>query len=230
MTQADKNVEDDAIVNLGPKENVDKAIVTMGPKENVLKHSLQTAWTVWHYNNDRSQDWDKNLREVVSFDTIEDFWAVINHIQKPSGLKHGCDYMLFRKGIKPMWEDKANMYGGRWLFGIDDKRYTDRNGRIEKLDIAWLEVMMCLIGEAFGESGNYVNGAVCQRRKMKSNKLALWLSTSNVSDESSIIYPIGTVVKQRCASDLQLVFEDHYAFASRKGSRNRKVEPRLEIK
>ena len=59
----------------------------------------------------------------------------------------GCDYSLFKQGIKPMWEDPQNKDGGRWLISIDKRL------RSMYLDQLWLEIMMCLIGEAFGEYG-----------------------------------------------------------------------------
>ena len=47
-----------------------------------------------------------------------------------------------------MWEDQKNYEGGRWLITIDKRL------RSSCLDSFWLEIMMCLIGEAFGEFGN----------------------------------------------------------------------------
>ena len=51
-------------------------------------------------------------------------------------------------GVRPMWEDQKNYEGGRWLITIDKRM------RSAYLDSFWLEIMMCLIGEAFGEFGN----------------------------------------------------------------------------
>merc|ERR1712183_418410 len=98
-------------------------------------------------------------------------------------------------------------------FNIDDKKYTDRNGKCTKLDHAWLEVMMCLVGEAFGQNGDlgkHVTGAVCSRRVKKMNRVAVWLTTAYQADEVNILYPIGQVVKKRCARDLPVCFEDHH--------------------
>ena len=47
-----------------------------------------------------------------------------------------------------MWEDQKNYEGGRWLITVDKRL------RSMCLDSFWLEIMMCLIGEAFGEFGN----------------------------------------------------------------------------
>lgn len=66
------------------------------------KHPLQHSWTLWYYKNDRNKTWEENLRNVVTFSTVEDFWAVYNHIESASRLQVGCDYAVFKEGIKPM--------------------------------------------------------------------------------------------------------------------------------
>ena len=40
-------------------------------QELTIKHPLQHAWTLWYYRNDRTKSWEENLREVVTFDTVE---------------------------------------------------------------------------------------------------------------------------------------------------------------
>lgn len=44
------------------------------PMDFSIKHPLQHSWTLWYYENDRSQSWEKNQKEIASFDTVEDFW------------------------------------------------------------------------------------------------------------------------------------------------------------
>ena len=96
--------------------------------------------------------------QVITFSTVEDFWALYNHIEGAAKLNTGCDYSLFKEGIKPMWEDQHNEQGGKWLLQLA------KHQRITNLDGIWLEIMMCLIGEAFGEHGSIVNGAVVNIR------------------------------------------------------------------
>ena len=66
---------------------------------------------------------------------VEDFWALYNHIELASRLAAGCDYSLFKEGVKPMWEDDRNKKGGRWLINLDKKQ------RASCLDNFWLEVV-----------------------------------------------------------------------------------------
>lgn len=66
------------------------------------------------------------------------YFSLFNHIKLASELRQGCDYSLFKRGIRPMWEDDANKRGGRWLINLDKKqRSTD-------LDRFWLDVVSLL--------------------------------------------------------------------------------------
>ena len=46
---------------------------------------------------DRNKEWEDCLKQVALFDTVEDFWALYNHIQTASGLNWGSDYYLFKE-------------------------------------------------------------------------------------------------------------------------------------
>ena len=35
--------------------------------------------------------------QVITFSTVEDFWALHNHIENVSKLGNGCDYSLFKQ-------------------------------------------------------------------------------------------------------------------------------------
>lgn len=57
-----------------------------------------------------------------------------------------------------MWEDNKNKNGGRWLINLV------KNQRNTELDKYWLETLLCMIGEAFGEYGNQISGATINLR------------------------------------------------------------------
>ena len=68
--------------------------------------------------SDRAKSWEQCLKTVATFESVEDFWALYNHIQLPTGLTNGCDYYLFKDKIMPMWEAEGNKNGGRWLIKV----------------------------------------------------------------------------------------------------------------
>lgn len=156
-------------------------------QEIIVKHPLQNKWALWFFKNDRAKSWGENLRLVTKFDTVEDFWGVYNHILLASKLQSGCDYSLFKDGIQPMWEDDSNKLGGRWLVNLS------KNARTTDLDKLWLETLLCLIGEAFGEDSDNVNGAVVNIRN-KGDKIGLW---TQAADQQDATLRIGKTMKER---------------------------------
>ena len=174
-----------------------------GPSLNInnilSKNPLQNVWSMWYFKADRSKSWEENQKEVTTFSSVEGFWSLYNHMEFASNLNVGCDYSLFKSGIMPMWEDPQNKDGGRWLISVE-KRF-----RGVYLDTFWLEIMMCLIGEAFSEFGNIVNGAVVNVRH-KGDKISLWLTEA---DDEEAVLSIGKVLKSRLGLGHQISFVVH---------------------
>ena len=103
-------------------------------------HPLESSWDLWYLSNDKQKEWDDRLTKLMTFNTVEDFWALYHHLQLPSKLPIGSDYMLFKTGIQPKWEDPKNENGGKWTIE------TTRGFR-SQLDAAWLETLLSIIGE-----------------------------------------------------------------------------------
>ncbi|XP_035669638.1 eukaryotic translation initiation factor 4E-like isoform X1 [Branchiostoma floridae] len=175
-----------------------------------IKHPLQNRWALWFFKNDKTKTWAANLRCVSTFDTVEDFWALYNHIQVASRLQSGCDYSLFKDGVEPMWEDAFNKTGGRWLINIQkQQRHSD-------LDRFWLETLLCLIGEAFEEDSDEVCGAVINVRG-KGDKIAIWTHDCKNSDA---VIRIGRKFKERLNLPPKFVigYQAHTDTMSKSGS------------
>lgn len=49
-------------------------------------------------------------------------------------LTPGNDYMVFKRGIEPKWEDPKNHRGGRWLINVDTRNK-------HRLNDMWLNVV-----------------------------------------------------------------------------------------
>jgi len=173
------------------------------------KHPLQNRWTLWFFKNEKGKQWKDNCRPVTTFDTVEDFWAIYNHIQLSSKLPTGCDYMLFKEGIVPEWEDAKNRDGGRWLLTTDKKK------RAADLDRIWLETLLCLIGEAFDDASEDICGAWVQIRQ-KNDKVAIW--TGDASNKERVM-SIGRKFQNRLniAPD-SLFYQKHTDSANKQGS------------
>jgi len=181
---------------------------------NSRKHPLQNRWSMWYYKNDKQKDWKSNQRLIASCDTVEDFWALFNHLKPPSALQAGCDYSFFKEGIEPMWEDPRNVEGGRWLINLQ------RQQRNCDLDRFWQETLMCLVGEIFDPFSDEVLGAVVNIRA-KGDKLAIWTADA---EKKSQILNIGKNMrlKLNVPRHIQIEFQAHKDTSSKSGSTTKK--------
>ncbi|KAI4087873.1 MAG: hypothetical protein LQ348_007444 [Seirophora lacunosa] len=128
--------------------------------------------TVFHdKDNFNNQDWNDLLKEVVTFDSVEEFWGVYNNITPVSELALKSDYHLFKKGVRPEWEDPQNKHGGKWAYQFKDKRAAP-------IDELWLHLMLAGIGETLetGDDDGEVMGVVVNVRK-GFYRLGLWTKT-----------------------------------------------------
>ncbi|XP_004679610.1 PREDICTED: eukaryotic translation initiation factor 4E type 1B [Condylura cristata] len=183
-------VEEDAQATNSPQDpqSLRKEAQDQGPLGIKFElHPLLTRWALWFSKNDRTRAWRDNLHLVTKFDTVEDFWAIYNHIKLASKLSSGCDYALFKDGIEPMWEDSKNKRGGRWLVSLAKQQ------RHMELDRLWLETLLCLIGESFADYSQDVCGAVINIRT-KGDKIAVW--TREAEEQAGVLH-IGRVYKDR---------------------------------
>jgi len=144
------------------KNDDGKLITVFHDKDNFnVKHPLQNKWTLWFTkpSSGRVDNWNDLLKEVITFDSVEEFWGVHNNVAPVSELALKSDYHLFKAGVRPEWEDPQNKYGGKWSYQYKDKRNVD-------VDRLWLQVMMGAIGETLEEEDDgEVMGVVVNVRK-----------------------------------------------------------------
>jgi translation initiation factor 4E len=87
----------------------------------------QFRWTFWYVYTLSHSAKKKNrhakgqrfneyvLHEVYTFATVEDFWRMYNNTYAVHDVISNTDYLIFKKGIRPEWEDPQNNYGGKWV-------------------------------------------------------------------------------------------------------------------
>ncbi|KAI9288877.1 translation initiation factor eIF 4e-like domain-containing protein [Umbelopsis sp. AD052] len=153
-----------------------------------VKHPLHNEWTLWFDNPGKKanvQSWSQNLKEIVTFKTIEDFWAVFNNIVRVSRLDISSNYHLFKKGVRPEWEDPANEHGGKFSVQLP----KNRTG--EAINDLWLYTLLACIGEQLPNEDE-VTGAVVSVRKVFF-RISLWTKTS---DNREVLDGIGKKLKE----------------------------------
>lgn len=163
-------------------------------------HRLNSSWTLWFDNPGKRtnmSNWTSNVKEIVPVTTVEEFWGVYNNIAMASDLPNGSNYHLFRKGIRPMWEDTANSNGGRWGY-----QFSRNIGG--KVDEHWLHTLLACVGEAF-EHSNEVCGAVFSNRK-GCFRIAIWTRTATNKEACE---EIGQHLKKVLGVDSKLEYLAH---------------------
>lgn len=81
------------------------------------------------------------------------------------------DYMLFKKGVRPEWEDAQNKEGGKWVVTLPIEEDME-----EECDNAWIKILVTLIsGNIEANEMDNINGIVLSVRE-KHLRLSLWCS------------------------------------------------------
>lgn len=134
--------------------------------------NLQSKWTYYQLadNSEQTQKtWADALKAVCCVSTVPQLLFTLDEIGK-AGLDNFNDLNFFKGEIQPMWEDPANVNGGRCMLEVS----TNHKNAI--LEIWKKTVMLCasdlfdgINGCAFNEKANY--------------RISLWISDPRESDE-----------------------------------------------
>lgn len=134
------------------------------------QHPLRSSWCFWFrppIPKNISIPYEDTVHAVAEVATAEQFWAVCQHLNRPSTLSPVSDYHLFKKGVRPIWEDEENRKGGKWVVRLK-KGVADRY---------WENLMLALIGDQFGDAGEEICGAVVSVRNGE-DIISIWTATS----------------------------------------------------
>ena len=160
--------------------------------DNTAEHKLNSEWTMW-IGDANEKDWKKKLQPVCTFGTVESFWSNFNHLPTPGrcffdgdsrasvGDDHKVidEFCLFKKGIKPEWEDAANKDGGCY--------FVRKTLEPDQADIYWQNTCLAMIGEAL-DAGDQVAGAriVDKGKSFPLYRFELWIKTAEKNHVDAI--------------------------------------------
>ena len=140
-------------------------------------HLLKNSWNLYYWPNN---EWD-NIQNICTVDTIENFWKWMNNLPGPNSVKGRKNFAFFRNNIRPVWEDPANIEGGKWNWCYAlDQHVTDKH---------WMECMLFLIGENLPYAAEIV-GITVQTRP-SGDRMSLWTRSS----DSNVMITIGLKIK-----------------------------------
>lgn len=143
------------------------------PQEDATK--LCQPFTFWFTYFKKSKDkqleeFEDNLKQISTFETAEEFWGIYQHMKRPDALPRGCEFFLFKKGIKPLWEDMANVGGGRFFLSMKKSGITNK---------VWedLQIAMLMLGP---DDQHGVNGVVLN---VRTSEVILSVWTTALTEE-----------------------------------------------
>ncbi|RPB23766.1 translation initiation factor eIF4e [Terfezia boudieri ATCC MYA-4762] len=130
---------------------------------------LRHEWAFWHdrsaANSGTDDNYEDQLKEIASISTIQSFWQVFNNTPFTT-LPLRDSYRLFKKNVKPIWEDPRNTKGGAWTFRVPKAHSYE----------FWKEIQMMAIGENLQEvveKGDDICGVSCSVR-FNSHLIMVW--------------------------------------------------------
>lgn len=137
------------------------------------KSRLKCAWSFWsHRKTQPDSKWTDDLILQATVEYADDFWSVFDSLSQINTLCAGTDYMVFREGVKPMWEDKNNQEGGRWAIKYNKLHYYN------EINALWEYTLDYLVFSGDDEVTSHINGAVISV-KQRISKLAFWTKDSS---------------------------------------------------
>ena len=132
---------------------------------------LSNKFVFWYHINEISadQEYESQIKKLAEFETLEDFWAIFQYLNKPDDCKQAIEFQLFKSPIKPMWEDENNKDGGKIALKL----------RKEYSNLVWEELVFAFIGGYFAkEIKDEINGLVINCKK-DFNTLQIWIKSFN---------------------------------------------------
>jgi len=115
----------------------------------------------------KGSNYEDMLEHIGAFDTVEKFWNIYSHMVRPSELPY-VNLSVFRKGIKPLWEDKANKKGGKFVIRV----------KKELSSHCWEALLLAMVGNHFGVGPDEISGCNISIRYAE-DIISLWNRTAD---------------------------------------------------
>ena len=145
-------------------------------------HPLRYTWTFWFMNRApgvKITNYEKAITKIASFSSVEHFWAVYAHLKRPDSVPPVSDYHLFKQGIRPVWEDDANIRGGKYIIRLC-------KGVAAKF---WEDLILGVVMDQFYDAGDQLCGIVLSVRSHE-DILSIWTKDESNTTENIAVKEI----------------------------------------
>lgn len=166
-----------------------------------MDYPTKTEWTMWYdcqaKRNLSSEGYSSILNEISTIETIPQLLYLLDNLEKATAWPLNSNVHFFRGGIQPLWEDQANMKGGKWVMELP-KGFGVVNTELEK---TWERTVLYAASEMI--DNKIVCGCVLSPRR-SFDRIALWTKTI---DED--VVAIGREWREVVGFKKELVFKVH---------------------
>ena len=151
-------------------------------------------------NNKNENKYESQLKKLSEFDTIEDFWAIYQHLKNPDNCQPGIEFHLFKESIKPIMEDESNKNGGKLILKCN-KGYT-----AIIFEEILLRILGCLIPKDLSDK---ING-ISFISKKGYNILEIWFKEyyKNYCDQLEHYIRVNIEIPKEVPIDFKKFYED----------------------
>jgi len=188
------------------------------------EHPLQNVWTAWeHRKATAAGDYGLNMSKICTFDTVEGFWRFMNFTPPPSEMfategggsapkftKDVEGISVFKKDVRPEWEDPKNMSGGEFQL----RKTLSAN----QLDQFWEDLLLATVGETVDPT-DVITGVRIVDKTAKGKviyRLEVWFECSQDSDPQTVDI-IRENLMQMYGPNLKFEYKPHAASVGHEG-------------
>jgi len=170
-------------------------------------------WTFWYENKSNTErrpstlnpnDYLDHINQEGTFQTVQGFYDSWNDLQNSRDSSGDCNYLLFKTGITPVWEDRQNSRGGKCFVVVPKTSRHETNRK-------WVTLLLTVL---IGEFDAEINGAVLSNRSW-GNMFAVWTRGS----EKQTVDSVSNKLYELFGDDVQVKFQKHQTVMRKKFNR-----------
>jgi hypothetical protein len=150
------------------------------------RDKLKCTWTFWEdqWGVDPSSGGTKQcLTHLGDADNVKDFYVLLNR-HGITTVPANASLHIFRKHVRPEWEDKHNIDGGHLRVFSNIQKGESPEVTSKRLSCLWFDVLRSIIGEHFKDSDQVVG--VGYTHKPHRPIMSVWLSSTDAEVTGSI--------------------------------------------
>lgn len=123
------------------KQSSDRDAAKVNMLRKIRPPPFKYAWSFYHDKHSTGDDYEGRLTLMLeNIVTVKPFWEAYNRFPIQN-LEMKDSVHFFKRGVKPVWEDRRNIKGGCWTFRVGKSNSQD----------FWKEVLMLAVGEQFAD-------------------------------------------------------------------------------